>query len=179
MLLLPAPGKSPTNTPDAKPRDSHPSAPVATRDPSLLVRGSGDPAFGDPGLLASAGLYLDDLIDLWVTAVKDTGHTRFETLYLDDRAFDRVFVHPSWPQGQLHRYSYAQVAGLNFYENLLAVLPVPAENFGQAPTVQVEPYFSSLRTTNRATTGDADLFDIQRPAGGNRFIFTGSVRNRR
>lgn len=111
--------------------------------------------------------------------MKATGHERFETLFIDDRVFDRVFVHPSWPAGQLHRYSYAQVAGLNFYENLLAVLPVPAENFGQAPVVQVEPYFSGLRTTNRATTGDADLFDIQRTPGANRFIFTGSVRNRR
>lgn len=171
LLMLPPP------TPETKPGDSRP--PTATRAPSLLVRGSGDPAFGDPGLLASAGLYLDDLIDLWVTAVKDTGQTRFETLYLDDRVFDRVFVHPSWPPGQLHRYSYAQVAGINFYENLLAVLPVPAENYGQAPMVQVEPYFSGLRTTNRATTGDADLFDIQRNPGGNRFIFTGNVRNRR
>ncbi|MEM7624997.1 MAG: D-alanyl-D-alanine carboxypeptidase/D-alanyl-D-alanine-endopeptidase [Planctomycetota bacterium] len=182
LLLLPKPTAETASGPPPGGKsgaDSRATSGGGGRPPSLLVRGTGDPAFGDPGLLASAGLYLDDLIDLWVTAVKDTGQTRFETLFIDDRVFDRVFVHPSWPKGQLHRYSYAQVAGVNFYENLLAVLPVPAENFGQAPTVQVEPYFSNLRTTNRATTGDADLFDIQRNPGGNRFIFTGSVRNRR
>ena len=147
--------------------------------PSLLIRGGGDPAFGDPALLAQAGLYLDDLLDLWVQAVVDTGHTRFQTLLLDDRIFDQETVHPDWPLAQLHRYSYAQVAGINFYENLLAVLPVPADSPGQAPVVQTEPWFPGLRTTNRATTGAVDDFDIQRPPQTNRFLFLGSVRNRR
>ena len=147
--------------------------------PSLLVRGGGDPAFGDPALLAQAGLYLEDLVDLWVQAVVQTGQTRFQTLLLDDRIFDLEWVHPDWPVSQLHRYSYAQVAGINFYENLLAVLPVPADHDGQAPIIQTEPWFPALRTTNRATTGRVDDFDIQRPALTNRFLFIGSVRNRR
>jgi D-alanyl-D-alanine carboxypeptidase/D-alanyl-D-alanine-endopeptidase (penicillin-binding protein 4) len=185
LCLLPAPAPGSESLRTETPGSGNGSAEgvdgrVAETDPpSLLIRATGDPAFGDPALLASAGLYLDDLIELWVEAVAETGHRRFQRLLIDDRVFDRVFVHPDWPAGQLHRYSYAQVAGLNFYENLLAVLPVPAENVGQAPIVQTEPWFPTLRTSNRATTGRVDSFDIQRPAGTNRFIFNGSVRNRR
>ena len=174
LELLPAEADAAASTAGPRRGGSGPSAPL----PSLLIRGSGDPAFGDPALLASAGLYLDDLMDLWVQAVVDTGQKRFAELWLDDRVFDQQFVHPDWPVSQLHRFSYSEVAGINFYENLMAVLPVPLEP-GQAPQVQTEPWFPQLNTTNRATTGRVDDFDIQRPLNTNRFMFFGSVRNRR
>ncbi|MEO1237296.1 MAG: D-alanyl-D-alanine carboxypeptidase/D-alanyl-D-alanine-endopeptidase [Planctomycetota bacterium] len=151
----------------------------AAEPPSLLVLGGGDPAFGDPVLLAQAGLEVEDLLTLWTDAVVATGHTRFRRLLLDDRVFDHDRVHPDWPVNQLHRFSFAQVAGLNFHENLLAVLPVPAENDGQAPLIQLYPYFPQLRTLNRATTSNVDAFQVQRPPNSNRFTFMGSVRNRR
>lgn len=151
----------------------------STALPSLLVRGEGDPAFGDPVLLAQAGFEVDDLVELWVNAVVDTGYTRFDQLILDDLIFDAVRVHPDWPADQLHRYYCAQIGAINFHENLLAVLPVPSDNLGQAPIVQLFPYYPGLRTQNRATTGNVDDFRIQRPDGSNRFVFLGSVRNRR
>ncbi|MEM8736995.1 MAG: D-alanyl-D-alanine carboxypeptidase/D-alanyl-D-alanine-endopeptidase [Planctomycetota bacterium] len=147
--------------------------------PSLLVQGGGDPAFGDPVLLSEAGLEVEDILTLWTDAVVATGHPRIRRLMIDDRVFDRVFVNRAWPKAQLHRFSFAQVAGLNFHENLLAVLPVPAETDGQAPVIQLYPYFPKLRTQNRATTSAVDGFQVQRAPGTNRFTFMGSVRNRR
>lgn len=162
------------------PEDEAPDTPPGPSNlPSLLVRASGDPAFGDPAILSQAGYELADFINLWVTAVQETGQTHFHQLIIDDRVFDLEFVHPEWPTDQLHRYYCAQVAGLNFYENVLAVLPVPGINPGDTPVIQLEPYFPALRTVNRAKTGDTDLFDIQRRPGTNRFTFNGSVRNRR
>ncbi|MEM1107588.1 MAG: D-alanyl-D-alanine carboxypeptidase/D-alanyl-D-alanine-endopeptidase [Planctomycetota bacterium] len=147
--------------------------------PSLLIRGEGDPAFGDPVLLAQAGFEVDDLIDIWVKAVVDTGQERFDRLMLDDRIFDQARVHDDWPRDQLHRYYCAQIGAINFHENLLAVLPVPSDNLGQTPVVQLFPYYPNLRTQNRATTGRVDDFRIQRAPDSNRFVFLGSVRNRR
>ncbi|MBB6429610.1 D-alanyl-D-alanine carboxypeptidase/D-alanyl-D-alanine endopeptidase [Algisphaera agarilytica] len=147
--------------------------------PSLLIRGEGDPAFGDPVLLAQAGFEVDDLIDIWIKAIVDTGHTRFDQLLLDDLIFDAVRVHPDWPADQLHYYYCAQIGAINFHENVMAVLPVPSDAVGQSPIVQLFPYYTGLPTQNRATTGNVDDFRIQRPNGTNRFVFLGSVRNRR
>ncbi len=176
LITPPAPGNH-----NSSPEDSEGSSRAfpSTALPSLLIRGEGDPAFGDPVLLAQAGFEVDDLVDLWVQAVVDTGYTRFDQLVLDDLVFDAVRVHPDWPVDQLHLYYCAQIDAINFHENLLAVLPVPSENLGQSPIVQLFPYFPNLRTQNRATTGNVDDFRIQRPPDSNRFVFLGSVRNRR
>lgn len=172
LIPPPAPGNSNTDSQGS-------SRAVPSSLPSLLIRGEGDPAFGDPVLLAQAGFEVDDLVDLWIKAVVDTGHTRFDQLLLDDLIFDAVRVHPDWPVDQLHYYYCAQVSAINFHENLMAVLPVPGSNLGQTPKVQLFPYYPNLRTQNRATTGTVDDFRIQRAPDSNRFVFLGSVRNRR
>lgn len=180
-LIPPDPGPSAADRVNVATDQAPPPARQTTPDPlpSLLIRGEGDPAFGDPVLLAQAGYEVDDLVNLWVKAVADTGHQRFDRLLIDDRLFDQVWTHPDWPAGQLARPYCAPVAAINFHENLLAVLPVPADTPGNAPIVQLFPYFPDLRTTNRSTTSNVDDFEIQRADGSNRFVFLGSVRNRR
>lgn len=177
LSLLPAPSASEriNTATDQNPPPRRADAPL----PSLMIRGEGDPAFGDPVLLAQAGYEVDDLINLWVKAVVDTGETRFDQLLIDDRLFDDQWVHPDWPINQLEKHYCAPVAALNFHENLLAVLPVPADNPGQTPRVQLFPYFPDLRTQNRATTSHIDDFQIQRVPDTNRFVFLGSIRNRK
>ena len=150
--------------------------------PSLIVRGDGDPAFGDPTLLAQAGFdNVDAFLQLWVDAVVETGHTRFDRLIIDDRVFDMGFIHPDWPEYDLPRRWCAQVAGLSFYDNVLDVRPIPAARVGVAPTIEMYPFFPALQdqTLNRARTGAADSFVLDRQMGANRFIFRGTVKRRR
>ncbi len=154
-------------------------ASVRVADPELLIIGDGDPALADPTLLAAQGLTPDDVLDLWVQHTVDTGHRRFARLVIDDRIFDRQFLHPNWPTDQLNRDYCAQVSGLNFNNNCLRVLPVPAEGAGFAPTVQVYPFWPQLQTINRAVTGSDDAFWITRDPAANVFTFRGKVRNRR
>lgn len=144
----------------------------------LLVRGDGDPAFGDPKLLSEHGLVVDELFEQWTRAVAGTGIRRFDRLVVDDQVFDRQFVHPAWPKADLVRYYGAQVAGLNFYLNCLEVLPVPTV-VGEAPRIELFPTAPFLETVNRAKTGGRDLFSIDRRLGTNELIFAGSIRNRR
>jgi D-alanyl-D-alanine carboxypeptidase/D-alanyl-D-alanine-endopeptidase (penicillin-binding protein 4) len=158
-----------------------PAAAEPARDrPSLVIRGDGDPAFGDPILLAQAGYdNVDDFLDLWIQAIEDTGIEHFDALLIDDRIFDQQFVHPDWPDYDLPRRWCAQVAGLTFYNNVMDVHPIPAAQIGSAPTIELYPYQPNLRTLNRATTKKIDDFQLDRKPGTNQFIFRGSVRYRR
>lgn len=146
--------------------------------PNLVVQGDGDPAFGDPVLLDEHGYVVDNLLDQWVQVIANTGQTRFANLIVDDRVFDRQFVHESWPEGQLHLSYCAQVSGLNFYENCVDVLLIPSSQRGQAPSAQLFPFTNLIKTTNKATTGKTDAYWVSRDLGTNHLTFRGSVRNR-
>ncbi len=146
--------------------------------PDLMIRGDGDPALGDPVLLEEIGLTAEGLLDQWVQAVKQTGVTSFGKLIVDDRVFDMQWVHPSWPVGQLNRHYCAQVAGLNFHDNVLHVLPAPASRTGAAPIVVLYPDSPFLQTYNNATTGKANEFWIDRKSGTNELTFRGKVKAR-
>jgi len=149
---------------------------------SLRVVGDGDPGFGDPTLLATAGRDVRELVGLWTAAAASrlaaTGSGGYDRLLIDDRVLDHEWTHPAWPGDQLNYYYCAQVAGLNFHENLMSVVPTPAGERGAAPSIAVFPRFRGLDTTNRAKTGDSDVFDIRRTPGGNRFSFNGTVRRK-
>ncbi len=146
--------------------------------PDLILRGKGDPALGDDVLLKQLELEPDDVVQRWVDAVEQAGHTHIGTLIVDDTIFDQQFTHPDWPQDQLHKHYAAQVGGLNFHGNALDILYLPSQP-GEAPIVKVYPLFPQLATVNRAVTGSQDAFWIQRDATANRFTFGGQVRNAR
>ena len=182
LQLLPGPPQLAQGDDDAD-APARPT-PAPTRAlPSLLIRGDGDPAFGDPTLLAQAGFdNVDDFVQLWVDAALATGSTRFDRLLVDDSIFDTDFTHPDWPDYDLPRRWCAQVAGLSFYDNVLDVRPVPAARAGAPPAIEMYPFYPDLQhqTLNRAKTSAAvDDFVLDRLPGTNRFVFRGSVRFRR
>ncbi len=149
--------------------------------PSLAIIGEGDPAFCDNTLLASLAPEVNDLdkiIALWVEHVKKTGVRHFERLLVDDRVFDRQFVHPSWPKDQLTAWYCAQVAGINFNTNCIDVYPEP-QTPGAAPRVRIYPHASFITTINRAVTGSADTFWVHRAEGSNDLTFMGKIKSRR
>ncbi len=156
---------------------------IAPDDPdhgrhTLVITGDGDPAFGDPQLLEQHGHHLDDLLDAWVDAVKQTGVTRFDRLLVDDRVFDQTFTHPRWEKNDLLQPYGAQVAGLNFHDNIIKIMPTPGSYAGQAPRIELLPHAPFIKTTNRARTGAKDLFTIHRDLGGNHLKFAGTLKKR-
>src|SRR5690606_33014258 len=87
--------------------------------PELIVKGDGDPAFGDPILMSQHGLQVEQLLTSWADAIANTGHKRFARLVVDDRVFDEDLSHDEWPRPDLVKGYGAQVAGLNFYTNVV------------------------------------------------------------
>jgi len=144
----------------------------------LIIKGDGDPALGDPVLLAEYGMTAQGLLDQWVLAVKEAGVTSVRQLIVDDGVFDRPGVHPSWPIGQLNQHYCAQVAGINFHDNCLHVLPSPGTTRGAGPAISLYPQSPFLKTYNNATTGKSDSFWVDRKAGTNELTFRGTVKNK-
>jgi D-alanyl-D-alanine carboxypeptidase/D-alanyl-D-alanine-endopeptidase (penicillin-binding protein 4) len=151
----------------------------------LVIVGDGDPGFGDPELLKlmqvgdRMGLGVEEFLQMWVTAVREAGIHRLASVTVDDRVFDRNFVHASWPADQLNRRYCAEVAGFNFHGNVLHCYPRPGQ--GHRPDVQLfQPSANWLVITNRATTKDGphDRNDvwIARHKDTNDLTFYGNVK---
>lgn len=143
----------------------------------VLVRGDGDPGFCDPKLLEAHGLEVEKVLGQWVEAVRGAGVRRVARLIVDDRVFDRQFVHPAWPIEQLSSWYCAQVAGMNFYDNTLDVYPVPT-SAGRPPRIELVPEAPFVGISNHAVTGGGDEFLVTRRMDRNELVISGRVQNR-
>ena len=120
----------------------------------LVIRGSGDPALGDPFVLekSTGKPTVDSLVQQLATAVKAAGVSSVSEVIVDDRVFDRQYTHPSWPKDQLDRWYCAEVSGLNFHTNVLSVFPSPGEVSLRPPLFTLEPAAPWLEIENKAKT---------------------------
>ena len=143
----------------------------------LVVVGDGDPGFADPKLLKSRDETIDAMLKRWTDAVAATGVRRIAELIVDDRAFDRQFVHPTWPSDQLQHWYCAQVAGLNFHDNVIEVHPLPTQA-GQSPQIVLVPEARFVNANNKAVTGNVNTFWVSRTQGTNNFVYAGVVKHR-
>lgn len=146
---------------------------------TLLVKADGDPSFGDPEMLAksSGKLTLDTLLASIVDAIKKANVAEFNELVIDDRVFDRTLVHPDWNARHLTEWYGAEVSGLNFHANVLAIFPAPAKARGVPPTLRLEPSVSFVEIENlaKSSPGEPNAVDAERTSDENRFRVRGEV----
>lgn len=152
----------------------------------LIVIGDGDPGFGDPELLTLVhyrdrqGIGLEEFLNLWVDAIVALDIDSIREVVVDDRIFDRAFVHESWPRDQLNRRYCAEIAGLTFHLNVLHFHARPLSG-GPPDVSKFEPYAPWIDTTsNRATSNPqaGNTLGIARPYGTNKLTFFGNVRRK-
>ena len=152
----------------------------------LVVIGDGDPAFGDPALLDrmvdadGRPLDIESFISLWADAVAADGITEIDELVVDDRVFDRNYVHPSWPREQLVKWYCAGVSGLMFHRNVIHFFPRPAASgSSRADVSRSRPAIDFLEIRNHVKSNpqkrSTDVIDIQRGAGTNTFTMHGNI----
>ena len=163
----------------------------------MVVVGDGDPGFGDPILLADTPITtmapgqevmldnrsgrgeidVDELLDLWVRSVVKAGITEIEELVIDDRIFDRKFVHANWPRNQLSRHYCAGVAGINFHANILSFHPFPTSRGGVDPGPSI-PRTGFIRIENSATADPnrPGTASVERHIDSDQLILMGNVR---
>lgn len=148
---------------------------------TLYVIGGGDAGFGDPKVLNAMGLDVEDLFSAWVSAVRESGGedepAPIREVVIDDRWFDGEVVHRDWPGDQLNRWYCAEVSGLNFFTNVLAIYPSPTRK-DEAPSVEAEPFAPWYVIRNRAVTSrtGSNTIWVSRPNDGNEMTLFGDVR---
>lgn len=147
----------------------------------LIFKGSGDPALADPEVLAlmKPRMTVGDVLDVIADAATTAGVRDVRELVVDDRVFDREFVHPSWPADKLDRGYSCQVSGLNFHANVILVFPRPGgEGPGSPPSFAIEPESPFLSISNKARTianGKNSVW-LSREPQTNRFTLHGDVK---
>lgn len=148
----------------------------------IVVRGSGDPALADPELLEQMNpkLTVEDVLSKISAAVAgQTGSQGISELVIDDRVFDRQYVHPDWPIDQLNRWYCAEVAGVNFHTNVLGVYPRPSpDGPGKPPIVDFQPRADWIEIENKARTSADSKNSVWLARGATPYQFTmfGEVR---
>jgi D-alanyl-D-alanine carboxypeptidase len=120
----------------------------------LILRGSGDPALGDPFILEKTPtkLTVDGLVSALAGSVKTTTVGPVSEIIIDDRVFDRQWVHPTWPVAQLDKWYCAEVSGVNFHTNVISFFPSPATQAGRPPGYSLEPSVPWMEIENKART---------------------------
>jgi D-alanyl-D-alanine carboxypeptidase/D-alanyl-D-alanine-endopeptidase (penicillin-binding protein 4) len=153
----------------------------------LTVVGDGDPSFGDPtffGRLTYTDLNgvkrtvttAEELVDIWVNAARRDGITKVSELVVDDRIFDRQFTHPEWPEDQLDNTYCAQVAGLNFHENLVgAKLGVEAGRPAVTAWEPQAPWLSASAGKATANGKGKQTIAILRTNDPNQYLLSGNL----
>ncbi len=151
----------------------------STTPPTLIIKGSGDPALGDPDLFDDehSGLPLETLFDQIADALKSKDITSVAEVVADDRIFDRVYTHPNWPIEQLNRWYCAEVGGLNLHANIINVYPIPGSP-GSAPRAVISPEvpWFDLQIRAKTVTKGQDTAWIARPKPANVFTLRGNIR---
>lgn len=150
----------------------------------LVIVGSGDPALGDPALLAESDppSNADDLLDLLAGAAVSRGLRRVDEIIVDDRVFDRELIHPTWPKDQLNRWYCAEVSGLNFHTNCLTFYFTPAvagrpAQAAAAPAITPGAEWLSIESGAVTAQTGMNTVWIARPNPENRFMLRGAVRS--
>ena len=147
----------------------------------IIIVGGGDPGFADPVLLSEMQpkSSVGEIVELLADFVVRSGMAHVSEIIIDDRIFDRNYVHPSWPKDQLNKSYCAEVNGLNFHLNVVNVFATPADELGIAPSIQLEPNTRELnlrirvRTTGRQGT---QAIWITRTPDTNNITIGGAVR---
>lgn len=129
----------------------------------LYVVGDGDP--DDPGT------GLDPVVLRLARALAAAGLRSIRgDVIVDDRIFDRSFVHPSWNPHDLDDAFAAPVAGFSYHANFFAVSIVPSKTAGVPAQVFLDPPLApfDVRASVRTEAKGRHLIDVRpgRPGPG-------------
>lgn len=145
----------------------------------IVILGAGDPAFADPALLHEMGLTVGGFIDQLAESVARAGMKTVSEIVIDDRVFDREYVHSEWPKNQLDKAYCAEVGGLNFHANVMEMFAAPSGKDGDPATIRYEPRSGAVEIKNKARTsraGDGSTrIGAVRRGDDNVFVITGTV----
>ena len=152
---------------------------------TLTIVGDGDPTIGDTSLLgvkdwATENHVLEQELKPWITAIEEQSIENIHTILVDDRIFDRNYVHPSWPANQINNWYCAQISGFNYHLNVVPFFPSPRTNNAHLGAIAPKmPWIKfGNKTTSKRGKKDASSFWVARPPNSNKMIARGNVKEK-
>ena len=147
----------------------------------LWLLGSGDPTFADPAVARAKGQSIYAELDRWAVAIRKArpkgipgSLVAFSCYTPGQKTPLATFRHPRWPKRQ-HQYHYAApVAGLNLYNNCLAVAFRRAADGGIAPILTPASRF--IRVIDRARRDRRHAWYLQSRPDQSAVTLRGAVR---
>ena len=155
----------------------------------LVLVGDGDPTTADPETFDQLIMRTPDgvirdfdeeaILALWTAGAQQADITHINGLRIDDRVFDREFVHPTWKKDQLNKTYSAEVAGINFHANHMifaprAGSPRPSWNDHHPKAPWIIAAATNKSTNASGSAGHAPWFAGKAGAAG--FEFRGTVK---
>lgn len=127
---------------------------LSSDDRNLIIRGSGDPGFGDPRLADDDSTDPINVFRKWLAVLRSNGITHISgDILIDDRVFDNQWVHPSWEPQDLAKWYAAPVGGLNFNDNCIEVTLWPTTS-GELVGFEVFPPTPWINLQNNCRSGN-------------------------
>lgn len=119
----------------------------------LIIKGSGDPAFGSSAMHDS--LNLNRVFAGWLQTVRNAGIRQINGRVLaDESVFDQELIPRKWLWEDMGNYYGAGASGLSANENMYTVYFQPGNAVGQpARIVMAEPQIPGITFINQVTTG--------------------------
>ena len=147
-------------------------------DGDLALVGSGDPSFGDAEFLKPVGWDVTTVFESWAHQLAKRGISSVRDVIVDDAIFDEVFVHPNWPEDQIHRHYVAGVGGFNLNANLLHFAVQPTSPGQIAAYVTNPPDTQYVAVRNTCETGNQNAIWLSRQNGTNQIVLKGETPSR-
>jgi D-alanyl-D-alanine carboxypeptidase/D-alanyl-D-alanine-endopeptidase (penicillin-binding protein 4) len=92
------------------------------------------------------------VFDAWAAKIARSVRRVKGDLVIDDTIFDRVYVHPSWPEDQLIRWYCAPVSAFALNDNCIDVAVRPGARPGEPARVILDPPTGYVKVVNRCRT---------------------------
>lgn len=119
----------------------------------LVIKGSGDPAFGSGAMHDT--LNLSRVFTGWLQAIRNAGIRQISGRVLaDESVFDQELIPRKWLWEDMGNYYGAGASGLTANENMYTLYFQPGNAVGQpAQVVMTEPQIPGMVFNNQVTTG--------------------------
>jgi D-alanyl-D-alanine carboxypeptidase/D-alanyl-D-alanine-endopeptidase (penicillin-binding protein 4) len=148
---------------------------LAQKGDTIALIGDGDPTFGDAELLKKFDWTSTTLVQKWAEALVERGTKTAAQFVYDDSIFDDRFVHPSWPENQIHLRYVAGVCGLNFNANCIDFYVKP-NGTGALVDYTLDPPTTYATVSNGCVQGTKDAVWLSRKPGSNEIQLRGETR---
>ncbi len=142
---------------------------------ALVVKGSGDPLFGDKETDLKNGRRAEPIVREIAARLQEMGVAAVSDIVLDTSIFDSRRVHPSWPENQLHQKYACEVSGINYSGNCVQLSA--AQRQGKV-VLTLDPRTDYVKLRNAMTIWKSrkSWFSVERTEAPNELLIQGNCR---